>query len=232
MLYKQENQFVLQLVQFIQNYMLDKASINPEEKALFIPYLESDTTTKILDKTPEEDEKAQTSSISAATGTDSTFDEPTKSEKKKKKKKKRKADQSQQIDTSYPLLDEILSTYLPPEEKLLIKNKLTRESDVCNLLFSMYLSNKEAVAKNLSLELQLKDAQLKLAENEEDFAMLQRRHEELQNKHGEVTSVLEKSEYALAKALKDQQDKMRNTVEDETIKRRHELIKRCMEMKI
>jgi len=234
-LYKQENQFVLQVVKHIQNYILDRASTESEKKIVNIPSVE-------LSHTPpqqETEEKIQTLYQSGATGTESALDEThseIKTERKKKKKKKHKKksiilqeNEEKASKEISPLLKEILEIYSSPEEMPKIKEKLLKEHDLCELMFTMYLANKESAARNIELELQVKNLQLKLSEKEEADLLLSQKYKNLQKEHQKVTQTLEEAESSIGLMLKKQEEKMHD-FDEESMKRKHQIIKSCMEM--
>ena len=166
--YKEENEFALKLIKYIQNYILDKTTVTTEEKVLFIPPLKTKIETTIETKKNEEIKRTisnlvnneSTLSQSGATGTESAS-EGLLAEQKKKKKKKKKAKSVFKIS---PIFDSTLSTYIQDDaKKNAIKAKLGNEKELYELILLMDLKNKELAKKNTELEMQVNKSRYKVA---------------------------------------------------------------------
>ena len=158
LIYKEENEFALELIEYMRSYMLDKSTVDISKQALFIPLVSKKTLSleKIhLTEGNVEEEKGSRVSLSGATGAESSSEKSEAKFKKKKKKKKR---------TEIPAkLDEILPEYIQDEEeRALVKSKLGREKEIYYLLLKMHLANKESAGKNIQLEIKLKEQELEL----------------------------------------------------------------------
>ncbi len=208
--------------------MLDKNAITEEQKALFIipaPHSPEAKEAKlaVLEPEPagEEEEKALTLSQSGATGAESEGSQKVVQKKKRKKRRKKKD------CYDLPLLDEILTAYAPEEaSRTLLREKVAGARDVCELLFGMYLSNKEAGAKALQLEIQVRETQLKLAEAAEREKQAQAKYERMKEKYEGVKDTLASCAPSLERAVEYQKERLK--VDQTTIEERRDLIKQCM----